>query len=153
MTPRTWTRSSLLCANKPSTSRPSSSEVRSRTVCSRQAWTSDWPSNTPRTILVLPTSIASSIRAASSIHPVHFTGDDPLDRVAAPDQQRAVQIDPDRLSGDYAVSGGPTDERAARRRRLRAPAVENSIEPAGEQVVVTFRQSGQRLGEHVRAID
>ena len=40
---------------------PSSSAVRSRSVCSRQLCTSVAPSNTPRTMLVLPTSMASSI--------------------------------------------------------------------------------------------
>src|SRR5262249_17976320 len=60
-TPRICTRSIRLCAKSPSTSSPSSSDVRSRSVCRRQLWTSVAPSNTPRTMLVLPTSIARSI--------------------------------------------------------------------------------------------
>src|SRR5204863_2540615 len=61
MMARICTRSIRLCANNPPTSSPSSSDVRSRSVWSRQLWMRVAPSNTPSTILVLPTSIARSI--------------------------------------------------------------------------------------------
>src|SRR5215467_11047512 len=50
-------------ANRPSIITPTSSAVRSRSVSSRQLCISFAPSKTPRTMLVLPTSIARSIRA------------------------------------------------------------------------------------------
>src|SRR5215467_6134784 len=49
------------CWKRPTISSPTSSAVRSRSVCRRQLWTSVAPSKTPRTMLVLPTSIASSM--------------------------------------------------------------------------------------------
>ncbi len=54
-----------LWPNSCDTRMPSSSAVRSRSVCSRQLWVSLAPSNTPSTILVLPTSIARSIGVPS----------------------------------------------------------------------------------------
>ena len=56
------------CANSAVAIRPSSSAVRSRRVWTRQLCARRSPSNSPRTMLVLPTSIASSI-----VVPVHLS--------------------------------------------------------------------------------
>src|SRR5579884_708303 len=47
--------------SRPSTSSPSSSPVERSSVCRRKSATRSSPSNTPRTTLVLPTSMASSM--------------------------------------------------------------------------------------------
>ena len=47
----------------------------------------------------------------------------------------------------------PGDSGAACAGRAGAPLVEDSIEPAVEQVVVPARERCERLGEHVRAVD
>ena len=49
------------CSQRLVTRMPSSSDVRSRSVVSRQLCVSVVPLNTPRTMLVLPTSIARSM--------------------------------------------------------------------------------------------
>src|SRR5581483_6567578 len=150
MIPRTCTRSIRLRENKPSTSSPSSSEVRSRSVCSRQLSTSVLPSNTPRTMLVLPTSMASSIW--TTLFPDDFARDDPLDAIADPRQQRAVGVDARRDRLDRPGAAHPGDACAGRVRRARAPRVENTIESGGEQVVVAARQRRERCPQHSLAI-
>ena len=49
------------CSKSCATQMPISSDVRSRSVASRQLSMSRSPSNTPSTMFVLPTSMASSI--------------------------------------------------------------------------------------------
>src|SRR5579871_3528440 len=146
--PRICTRSMRLRENKPSTSNPNSSDVRSRSVCSRQLSTSVWPSNTPRTMLVLPTSMAKSMSV-----PDDFAGHDSCRAIADPHQQRAGIVDAGGDAGDCAGAAHPRDARAARRRRPLAPGVENIIEPAGDEVVVPPRERGERRLQHDLAVD
>src|SRR3954465_7820688 len=121
-TPRMADRSMRLLANSPATVSPSSSAVRSRMVWRRQLPTSSRPSNTPRTMFVLPTSIASSMQS-----PAHFSGDNPLYRTANSHEQRAHVAGAFGDAGAHAGRRVPFDPGAACAERARAPAVENSI--------------------------
>src|SRR5437764_7274600 len=162
MTPRTCTRSILLCANSPSTSSPSSSDVRSRSVCSRQLWTSVSPSKTPSTMLVLPASIARSIRTrhhggrgrhGGASQPRHLTTHNPLDALADVHQQGAIIVDSSRHTRLRTIGRHPRDARAAARRRAAPPVVENNIEAAGEQILEPCRERRERLREQFVSID
>src|SRR5579864_1441866 len=147
MTPRTWTRSMRLCANRPSTSKPSSSAVRSRSDCNRQLWTSASRSNTPRTMLVLPTSMASSIRRFRS-EPLHLAADHALDPIAGLHQERAVVVDACR----DARSARGDDARARCRRSPMPPRVENNIEASSQQIVVPASERNERFDQQLAAI-
>src|SRR5581483_11369082 len=100
------------------TTSPSSSAVRSRIVCRRQLRISSRSRNTPRTMLVLPTSIASSMEI-----PAYFTGDEPLERVAAADQQRATVVDAGRDAAPRTVGAVPLDARAVAAECAQPPRV------------------------------
>src|ERR1051326_2032627 len=130
--PRTWTRSMRLGPDTPSTISPSSSAVRSRSVCSRQLCTRAAPSNTPSTMLVLPTSMARSIRLGPGQLAAHDTHAAPLGL----HEQRPLVVDIDDGARSRSVAGIPRDARAGRDivAGAAAPAVEDSIEAAGEQI-------------------
>src|SRR5438105_4948016 len=138
------------CWNSPTISRPTSSAVRSRSVCRRQLSTSVAPSKTPTTMFVFPTSIAKSMTTSQ---PFDLARDDPFDAIARSHAQRALIVDAGGDARHRARVGRPRDARAVGGRRVRAPGVENSIEPAGEQVVVPARERSERLDEHLDAID
>src|SRR5262249_48503078 len=134
-TPVIFPSSRPLCLNNPSTSRPSSSDVRSRSVWSRQLWISVFRSNTPITMLVLPTSIAKSIdeklhhgghrghgayetlRSLRALRlnsgPMYFAGDQPFGAFADTHQQRAHIVDTDRHAGPRAGRRFPRHTHAA----------------------------------------
>src|SRR5439155_9482914 len=102
--------------NSPATISPTSSAVRSRSVNNRQLTTSSAPSKTPSTMLVLPMSIATSIKTFDTkdtkdrndryrriflcvlrVHcvdetsePAKLSRDDPFHAPADPDQQRTI---------------------------------------------------------------
>ena len=81
--------------------------------------------------------------------PDHFAGDDSLEAAAdvARAARRGRRCRPLRRSA--YLTGVVHDTRAPRRSgRAGAPLVENSIEPAVEQVVVPARERRERLGEH-----
>ena len=113
------------------------------------------PSNTPSTMFVLPTSIASSMDRFSQVPGSgQFAGDDALDAGRRRRTSSAPRSSMPAVTPDCAPAGVVHDTRAPRRAgRARAPRVENSIEPAVEQIVVAPRQRGERLGEQRRAID
>src|SRR5256885_630141 len=138
------------CWNRPTISRPISSAVRSRSVCRRQLSRSVVPSKTPTTMFVLPTSIAKSMTTSQ---PFDLARDDPFDAIARSHEQRALIVDAGGDARHRARVGRPRDARAVGGWRMRAPGVENSIEPAGEQVVVPARQRRERLDQHLEALD
>ncbi len=159
-------RAILSCAKRPVTISPTSSAVRSRNVSSRQLTRRSLPSNTPRTMLVLPTSIAKSIefqvpRSRPQVLPKvlrshsqfsqstpDFARHDAVDAITDSHQQRAMAVD---AGGDARLRARrrrPRHASALAGRRTGAPSVENSIEPPGEQVVVASGQSGERFSEH-----
>src|SRR5215471_3226569 len=157
------------CEKSPVTINPTSSAVRSRSVSSRQLTRRLLPSNTPTTMLVLPTSIANSkvpgsrfkVLVLSSKFPLlssesaprKLTSDDSLDPLADAHEQRALVVDP---GGDPRLHAGgrrPRHGRTLMSGRARPPGVENSIEPAGEQVGIPGAQCNKRLDEHLSTID
>src|SRR5215813_7580044 len=157
------------CEKSPVTINPTSSAVRSRSVSSRQLTRRSLPSNTPTTMLVLPTSIANSKVPGSSFQvqgsgsnfsvlssdsvPRKFSSDDSLDTIGDSHQQGAVVIDAGGHARLHAGGRRPRHARAPMSRRARAPGVENSIEPAGEQVGIPRAERNKRLDKHLSAID
>src|SRR5437899_424247 len=112
-------------------------------------------------MLVLPTSIANNISSWFLVpgsrflvlHPTHLTGDETLHPIADAHQQRAAVVD---AGGDAGLCTGrslPRDPRAPAARRAITPGVEDSIEPAGEQIRIAPRQRYQRFGAQRGAID
>src|ERR1700678_548885 len=87
------------------------------------------------------------------LQPREFTTDDRLEVILDPDQERATVV----YSSCHAASrtGGraPRHARAAARRCAASPAVEDSIEPAGEQIAVASCTRRKRLGAHRRPVD
>src|SRR6185436_7925030 len=137
MTPVIFARSRRAFVKRPSTSRPISSPVRSRSVVRRQLWTIVAPSKTPRTMLVLPMSIARSMVPEVPVDLArHYT----LDVTVHAHEQRAAIVDPCRDAALRTRSRRPGHARSLRRWRQRAPGVEDSIEPPFEQVVVPARE-------------
>src|SRR5688500_10509562 len=105
---------------------PSSSAVLSRSVVSRQLWSSS-PSasrKTPMTMLVLPTSIANSMNgsgrdnalALQISEPSHLAGDDALRAGGRPHQQRAAVVDAGSGAATHAVDSCPLHRRTDRGR-------------------------------------
>ena len=130
-----------LRSNRCVTRMPTSSAVRSRNVASRQLSASRSPSKTPRTMFVLPTSMASSmvLRTAST----RFS-QSRLDQVGgsrdftrmvghSPDWQlrlkRTVTVQLHRSSPEMTRSMRPATLRAARRRRQCPPRCPTSRPP------------------------
>src|SRR2546427_7078680 len=102
-------------ANKPVTINPTSSAVRSRNVSRRQLTRSLSPSNTPTTMFVLPTSMASNIGCGPhtpkqlTLFPKDLPADDPLDPVADANEERAVIVDAGRDAPHRAAGRIPPD--------------------------------------------
>ena len=146
-------RSSFSCAKSPVTIRPTSSAVRSRSVSSRQVTANRSPSKTPRTILVLPTSIARSIGSlnsrAQSTSPATIRSICPSTSTRRAPISSMPAVVPDRRSGWRL----PLDARSAAARRTSVPRVENSIEPSFEQIRVARGHRRDRLRAERGAID
>src|SRR6185369_17282300 len=114
-------------------------------------------------MLVLPTSIAKSIRIPRSGYsrtlrltascPIYFASDKPLGAFADAHQQGAHVVDTDRDARLGATRRFPRHAHPAAAWRTVAPGVENSIGPSREQVIVARRQRGERLRAQLGAID
>ena len=147
------------CSNSCATQMPISSDVRSRSVASRQLSMSRSPSNTPRTMFVLPTSIARSIllqlSALSSqlFHkPTHFTCNHPLD--LPPTRTSSAPCRSMSCARPRTTPAGESHSTCAPGRDAREPppGAQNSIEPSGTQIGVPLAHRRKNLGEHQRAI-
>src|SRR5712692_3912778 len=104
------------------------------------------------TMLVLPMSRARSI-GCGGLEPCQFACDDSLDPVFDAYEQRAPIVDAGRDSRLGSRRSVPSHARATARRRPIAPALEDSIEPAVEQILVPATQPCERFDKQRGAID
>jgi hypothetical protein len=125
-------------ANLPQQAEPSSV---ARTVCNLQLCASVAPSNAQHDV---GGPDVNRKQHRESV-PQHFTSDETLERVTGAHEQRPVRVDSGGHAGVLAGEVVPSHVGAMTARGTSSPGVENSIEPAGHQIVVPQRQRDQRF--------
>src|SRR3954465_13966790 len=127
---------------------PISSAVRSRNVASRQLSISRSPSNTPSTMLLLPTSMAKSMMS----DPTDLSGEETLHAALHAHQQSARGVDVLGAPPNDAGRRVPFPQRASQRGRPLTPRAQDSIEPSLLEIGVPLRDCTENLGDDHTAV-